>query len=403
MVERDQTVSTQVCILGGGPHGLAAAVHLRQAEPSCQIVAVDPAGVWLDTWRTQFAGADIATLRSPMVHHPSPDPTGLRDYVFRSRLARSGLPYDVPTAESFLRFCDTLTEEAELDQPVAGRVHSVCRDGDGVVITVGLVDERRGQSMTVRAEHLVVAGNPHRRVIPEWVESIVGVDPQVLAFGADVDLRSISVSGQTVAVVGGGLTAGHLAHGAATRGAEVHLVSRRPLRSSNFDTDPGWLGPKYLRAYAAEADPACRLRLARDARDGGSLPPWMRRRLAGLADDGLLIIHDGAGVRAAHPAPEGGCQLALGNQKTIRPDQVWLATGTQPDIMAVRPLTGLLADVSVIDGYPVVGADLRLGPHPIHVMGRLATLELGPAAGNLWGAQRAAERITEAILDVVFV
>jgi hypothetical protein len=32
-------------------------------------------------------------------------------------------------------------------------------------------------------------------------------------------------------------------------------------------------------------------------------------------------------------------------------------------------------------------------------MGRLATLTLGPAAGNLWGAQRAAERITEAIVE----
>lgn len=56
-----------VCILGAGPHGLAAAVHLREADPELEIVVVDHASGWLQTWNEQFARAEIATLRSPMV------------------------------------------------------------------------------------------------------------------------------------------------------------------------------------------------------------------------------------------------------------------------------------------------------------------------------------------------
>ena len=32
------------------------------------------------------------------------------------------------------------------------------------------------------------------------------------------------------------------------------MILRRPLQIRNFDTDPGWLGPKYLNDYYAEPD-----------------------------------------------------------------------------------------------------------------------------------------------------
>ena len=87
--------------------------------------------------------------------------------------------------------------------------------------------------------------------------------------------------------------------------------------------------------------------------------------------------------------------LALDDHTTLEADRVWLATGTTPDIGAFRYLA-----VPVVHGLPITDDGLRLGAHPVHVMGRLATLTLGPAAGNLWGAQRAASRITKAITGV---
>jgi cation diffusion facilitator CzcD-associated flavoprotein CzcO len=389
MVAASSLVRAHVCILGGGPHGLAAALHLRWADPDASIVSIDPAGAWLEAWRTQFARADITTLRSPIVHHPAPGSMALRDHVARWSLPTSGLPYDVPTTTSFDRFCCDTVDQADLDDPIAGTARSIERLGPGVLVDTG--------DTTVHADHLVIATNPHRRIIPDWVHPLLGAAPGVLTHGADVDLAEESIQGHVVTVVGGGLTAAHLACGAIQRGAEVHLVSRRPIRSRSFDTDPGWLGPKHLARFSAEPDPLNRLQMARAARGGGTIPPWMKDRLDAAVDADQLTIHDGAGVRAADVDARGRCRLALGDHSTLEADRVWLATGTRPDIGALRCLEDLVADLPVVHGYPVTGPDLRLGDHPIHVMGRLATLALGPAAGNLWGAQRAAEQITEAI------
>ena len=66
----------------------------------------------------------------------------------------------------------------------------------------------------------------------------------------------------------------------------------------------------------------------------------------------------------------------------------------------VQCLRPLLADVGDVQGFPLLNEQLRLGPHPAFIMGRAAMLSLGPAAGNLWGAQRAARLITQAITGV---
>ena len=66
-------------------------------------------------------------------------------------------------------------------------------------------------------------------------------------------------------------------------------------------------------------------------------------------------------------------------------------------------LRPILENVSFIDGFPLVDCSLRLEPHSVYVMGRCATFALGPAAGNLWGATRAANRITRDITGVELV
>lgn len=387
------TVEADVCVLGAGPHGLAAAVHLRRADPDLRLVVVDPAGAWLQGWHDRFARAEIEVLRSPVVHHPSPDPYELLAYLTVTERPRSGLPYDVPTVEAFSDYCTDLIADTELDPPFSATAEAVCREG-GSVLTV----TDRG---TVRADHLVVATNPHRRVLPDWVWPLLGREPGLFVYGSDVDLRELpDLTGERVLVVGGGLTAAHLGCGAADRGADTVLLTRRPLETRDFDTDPGWLGPRHLRAFDLDDDPESRLQTIRTARGGGTIPPWMRARLETLIEDGRLVVHEACDVRAADVDQDGSCVVALDDRSTVRADRIWLATGTTPDVGALRCLTDLVADAPVIGGVPLVDDRLQLGPHPVHVMGRLAMLTLGPAAGNLWGAQRAATRITRAITGV---
>jgi len=118
-------VNADVCVLGAGPHGLAAALHLREADPDIRIAAIDPSGGWLTTWFEQFARAEIGNLRSPIVHHPASDPFALADFVARNGLAASGLPYNLPTTDAFAQFCRSLIESAGLESPLADTAHTI--------------------------------------------------------------------------------------------------------------------------------------------------------------------------------------------------------------------------------------------------------------------------------------
>ncbi|MEM9711675.1 MAG: FAD-dependent oxidoreductase [Actinomycetota bacterium] len=383
-----------VCILGAGPQGLAAALHLLEADPGMadRLVVLDPSGDWLATWREHFARLEIGNLRSPVVHHPAPDVSTLARHIARHGLPRTGLPYELPTFEAFTSFCEHLVGDGALPSPTAVRARSV-RPVDG-----RLVVEAGDESMTF--DHLIVAANPHRRVLPDWVGALLGHFPQ-LQHADDVDLRQVErLDGEVVAIVGGGLTAAHLAQGAADRGAHVELIARRPLTIRPFDTDPGWLGPRFLRDYGTLDDPRERLTAAATARGGGTIPPWMADRLARLQAQGRIAVREETSVLDATPGAEGTACLRLRGGVDIDADRVWLATGTVPHLGALRCLGDLAADMGQIDGIPVTDELLRAGPHPVYVMGRLATVQLGPAAGNLWGAQRAASRITRAITGV---
>lgn len=385
-------VRVPVCVLGAGPHGLAAVLHLQRADPALagETVVIDPSGRWMSAWDSQFARLGIDVLRSPIVHHPAPDVDALSYFVARHGFGRSGLRYDPPITAAFRAFTRHIIEEAELAEPLAVKPHRVTAEVGGGAVRI------ETSSPPIVADRLIVATNPHRRSIPTWAWSLRGQDRAEFAHADDVDLDSLpDLAGQRITVVGGGLTAGHLVVGAGERGASVDLVARRPLQTRAFDTDPGWLGPKYLRDFEDCPDPNRRFELARAARGGGTMPEWMRDQLV----HDRITIHEETEVVGAVPDPDG-CRLELTSGESIRTHRVWLATGTTPDLGALRCLEPLLPDVATMDGLPVTDDDLRIGMHPVHVMGRLAIHTLGPAAGNLWGARQAALRITRAITGI---
>ena len=55
---------------------------------------------------------------------------------------------------------------------------------------------------------------------------------------------AISEGAESIAVIGGGLTACQLALKLQREKHQVTLISRHALRVHQFDTDAGWLGPK---------------------------------------------------------------------------------------------------------------------------------------------------------------
>jgi hypothetical protein len=356
----------RVVIVGAGPHGLTAAMYLIEAGMRAgDLTIVDPSGEWMATWRSCFTQLGIAHLRSPAVHHPHPHPYALIDFASAgSRRSELVDRYGLPTTSLFHDFCTSLVTESGLaDRVIADRVIGLHDDG--------LIELSSGSVLP--ADHIVWASNPS-------VANVV--DEAAIPSGAHVtewDHVVGSIDGGSVAVVGGGLTAAHLVDRALRGGTHVEWVTRRPVQVRDFDTDPGWLGPKEMSAFVSLTDMRARRRAVVEARDGGSVPAWMMRRLAAHERKGRLCRRLGAIPRHV--------------------DAVWLALGTKPTVAADPALARWCAahGIDTIDDIPVIDETLMLGAR-VQVLGRLAQLQLGPTAGNLAGARRGAEAVVSAVL-----
>ncbi len=378
-------------VLGAGPHALTLVLLLLETHPEQRehLTVVDPAGRWLDRWDDAFERFDIATLRSPGVHHPHPDPGALEHFARCRDLPGTGLPYGIPSTIAFRTFCRDLIERHDLEGLVErGRAVGLERDGRAVRVVL--------EHRALTADRVVVANDPHRRTLPPWVAALPPLPVHQLAHSADVDLRTAVLDGEHIGVVGGGLTAAHLALGAVKRGATVTWLTRRPVTERMFDVEPGWLGPLQLEGFHAEPDPHRRRAMATAARGGGSVPPWIVPAIEQARAAGRLSTASTAGITGG--TLDGGRLTLAGTDVTVAPlDRLWLATGTTADLAGARALHAVCHDTPTVEGLPVTGPDLRLGPWPVHVMGRLATLALGPAAGNLWGARQGARAIVSSL------
>lgn len=379
------THDARVVVVGGGPHALTVCSLLASHGIGAggDVVVVEPSGRFMSAWDDAFARLEIPHLRSPSVHHPHPNPYELAD--FASSAGRSEElhgHYRLPGRELFADFCRELVDDWDLARWVRADT-AVDIDPCGVVSL--------GSGETLRAPHIVIAHNPRRAVRPP------GLGHHVETLHAeDLDLRERKPSGPVV-VVGGGLTAAQLAVGACSGDCEVVLVHRRPLVQREFDVDPGWLGPKEMTGFTAEPDPARRLAMAQRARGGGSVPAWMLDRLGELAGEGRIRmvcgeVHQDQQARV-EVTPWGGAPSA------VEAGEVWLGTGWSTDVCDDHLLGPVVEGLKrrsqrlpvCVGGLPVTDSFLRLPGTALVVGGRLATLRLGPSAGNLSGARHLAQ------------
>jgi hypothetical protein len=391
---RSRTAS--VAIIGAGPQALTLAALLVALEPKVleDLVVLDPSGGWLVQWHERFRRLQIPHLRSPVVHHPDPAPYALEKFAHDTGKAGSLFgKYQLPSTAIFQDFCAHLIERCGLEAAVLPvTVEAV--QGNGVI--------HCSDGSQIEAGHVVLAHAASAPVIPQWVDHKQLDHNPVLGLGLetssgnvpvrlaeDIDLEMITDRAQGkkcpvphhIAVVGGGLSAAHLAVGAARRGLKVVMCPRRPLRTSAFDTDPGWLGPKEMAGFTAVGSQRERARLAERARDGGSIPPWMMTEIESL-----------------------GIQLEVGGEPRngdLGAKEIWLATGRKIQLsedVLLGPLLNATGVEVIDDRYVVLSSGLRIGESSVHLMGRSATLSLGPTAGNLSGARHGAREIARSIL-----
>ena len=383
-------------IIGGGIHGVHIAARLlgESGVAPDRLRILDPCDRLLARWRSCASATGMAHLRSPGVHHLDLDPFSLLHFAGqrkkrkrrRAKLFRP--PLDRPSLALFNAHCDRVLETfglANLHIQDRATKCSVEPDSIGVQLSSG---------HEIAVQRLVLAiGAGEQPEWPDWAPRSHARVHHVFEPGFD----SWPTSSETVVVTGGGISAVQVAIRLVEKGHRVHIVSRHALRQHQFDSDPGWLGPKFIERFRREQDFNRRRVLIAAARHRGSVPPDVRRALRRSIAGGQLLWHEDEVEEFT--ARRNDIALRLATRTELITERVLLATGfasQRPSGAMVDALIASAALPCARCGYPIVDSALRWHPL-IHVSGPLAELKLGPSSRNIAGARRAGDRLIAAV------
>ncbi len=386
-------MNLQWLIIGGGIHGVHIAVRLL-AEAGIRpegLRIVDPGKQLLSRWRTCTSTTGMNYLRSPSVHHLDLSPWSLQRFAGSRKNRKPGLftrPYDRPSLNLFNAHCEQVIESFGLAalhiQDRAVKCNTHC---DSVSVELASGDE-------LRADNIVLAiGAGEAPQWPHWAPQHHARVHHIF----DPSFEHWPTNPQSVAVVGGGISAGQVALRLVEEGHSVELVCRHALRQHQFDSDPGWLGPKYMAGFSRESDLEKRRDRISEARHRGSMPPDVYRTLRRAIERGKLRWHE-AEVESFDSQADK-LEISLSSRESLQVEQVLLApgfAGQRPGGEMVDELITSAGLPCAACGYPVVDSGLRWHPR-IYVAGPLAELELGPVSRNIAGARKAGERLVKAL------
>lgn len=384
----------QMLIIGGGIHGVHLAHRLLHDTwlTHDDIRILDPHEGLLHEWRRCTRNCGMRYLRSPSVHHLDIDAFSLDRYALlpENRQDTNFIPpKDRPSVELFDRHCRMVLDEHRLESlHVKGRALEIQkRIGHVSVATV---------AETIQTRFVVLAlGKGEQPLWTPWATRLS--DQGVLVdhvFDPGFCLDNLQADGP-VAVIGAGISGGHLALHLTEKGFEsVLLVSRKAIRVSDFDFDPGWLGPKYLDRFRRQSNYQRRQQIMA-ARAKGSVPWDMKLALdKATAMNQLTCIVDD--ITDAKCRNEGA--LLIGRHGRYDCEEIVLATGFTENRPGNRIVDQAIKEFDLKTancGFPVIGPTLQWHER-IFVTGPLSELQIGPSARNIAGARHSGRRITAA-------
>ncbi|MEK3854223.1 FAD/NAD(P)-binding protein [Cytobacillus sp. FSL H8-0458] len=382
-------------VVGGGIQGTAIAAFLvknNKVSPG-KLRIIDPHKMPLFQWTKNTEKIGMKFLRSPFVHHLDVDPFSLRNFAANHQWKKSEFygMYKRPSLEIFNEHSQSLFQDLGLGESWhQGYVTGIDRENDDWNISVDEGDRLKSKNV------VLALGINDQLYFPEWADSIMHEQNQLFhIFDEAADFSALQLP---ISVVGGGITAAHTAIKlSALYPGQVTLIKRHPFRVCDFDSDPGWLGPKYQKNYQRIQDYSERREVIKKARNRGSLPSELFHKLRKLENDKKLKITDGE-ITSVKESENKELILSVDTQE-VKAHSIVLATGfrtSRPGGSWLESAIKKFALPCAKCGYPIVSQSLEWCPH-LYVMGPLAELEIGPIARNISGARQAAERIVRSV------
>ncbi len=392
-----------ITIIGGGIHGISIALRLLRDMPTAaqHIAIVDRLPQPLTEWRCKTERQGMTFLRSPAVHHITSDPLGIVEYAERhNRTNEFAPPYSQPSTDLFWDFCNDALAVSGLQIPPTG--HEVYYQFDVAKLRwdkgAGKYPFRlistNNEGFRSGCVVLAIGAGDCAYVPPEFVEwQRQYPDRIVHASQFSVNCKQEQEDSGKIVVVGGGLTAGTLAKNLSGQGHYVALIARKQLKTEQFDFPPIWLGPKALSEFASETNFQRRYEIIQENRGEGSITPDVMETLVNSTNINIYPETHICNITSAQ-----GLQVETTRGPITNVSRIILATGYKFNLRRYWFLRELIRQypIPLVCGLPKLDPNLQF--HPIKNLfgsGTVAQLQIGPASGNIAGANLAYERFRE--------
>lgn len=384
------STDVELAVIGAGPYGISAAVHLRRAGVDAHVF-----GEPMSFWRSMPKGMKLrsSTQATNMV-----EPTGplsLNRYMEETG-DRFGAPMPVPV-RGFIDYGSWVQRRAVPDLDRRSVAQLECAPGG---FALELAD---GERFTARRVVVACGIGPFEHM-PAGFERL---PPERISHtGHHSDLAVFA--GKRVAVVGGGQSAFESAALMQERGATVEVFVRRSeivwLRSYSWKTFMGPLGPMLyaptdvgpLWHSRLVATPDLFRLLRRSTQNSvayRSIRPACSYFVKVRLDDVKVTLNTEVTAAAEHG---DRLRVAISDGSVREVDHLMFGTGYRIDV-ARYPVLGLsvLRSLRRVNGYPVLRRGLESSVPGLHILGAPAAWSFGPTlrfVSGSWYAGRAVAR-----------
>ncbi|MEN3976417.1 NAD(P)-binding domain-containing protein [Emcibacter sp. SYSU 3D8] len=356
------SMPADLLIIGAGPFGLSLAAHARMLGLET-VVFGQPMGFWKEHMPRGMI------LRSACDWHLDAD-NRLTIEAFLQ--ARGQTPDDVEplSRDLYLDYAEWFRHQAGIE-PLFGTVRSLERRTDGFA---AVLDD--GAELTARNVAVAVGFSNFPQVPPELADMIPAGRRSHTCDMVDF----AALKGKRCLIVGGRQSAFEWAALLADEGAaQVHVSHRHdspafapsdwswvnPLVDAMAD-DPGW-----FRSLSGTEQDALARRLWIEGRS--KVEPWLEPRV--MRPNVALWPRT---ALASCRETGDGLAVTLDDGRTLLVDHVILATGYKVEIGRVPFLAGLLGDLAVRDGFPVLDDHFQTSIPGLFITSMPATRDFGP-------------------------
>lgn len=387
-------------IVGAGPQGLSIYLNLPPLLREKTLV-IDAEPVPMQNFYRQAENVGMKYLRSPASHCLKEPLVSLLSFARKNNLmSHFNGRYLTPSLVLLQKYMQFLLEKNNLASHfMQCRMHGMRFSHE-----TWHIDTSRG---TLSAKNCILALGMGRISFPPSIQSYRNSSADK-TLHKELILKHVlhpffflpPIHKKKIAIIGGGMSGSQVALRTAKlarlrlSASSITLFSKTSRHVQFFDSEPGYIGPKYRGFFLQEKNYSERRSILQRARNPGSINPYVQKKLNAAMQNGELRVTD-ARVNALSLNEKSGkakYSLQLNGGSWEHYDDIILATGfgsaSPPHITLLQQLHenhGCSVDANY---WPIPNAKL-MWHKGLYLIGALAELELGPPARNIIGAHLA--------------